>query len=183
MTKWECFRGSNFQKGLINHSLKEGKKKKKQLSACCVSFLKKMQRGKGCRCPILLHPEPAVTRRGRSQPCPHLCGLQEWVCNKQLGAPILPAEPGFDPTSPGCVSPLQLQAQKAGKKNLHITDSGKPLCPPDILAIILSSKLHWVFGAERGKERTGALRKAYSVRLSLGHCVQIEKQGSDDFYY
>lgn len=28
MTKWECFRGSNFQKGLINHSLKEGKKKK-----------------------------------------------------------------------------------------------------------------------------------------------------------
>lgn len=129
-----------------------------------------MQRGKGCRCPILLHPEPAVTRRGRSQPRAHLCGLQEWVCNKQLGAPILPAEPGFDPTSPGCVSPLQLQAQKAGKKKSSHHRQWQASVSPWYPCNNLVFKAAWGFWSREreGKDRSakeGIQRTAFSRAL------------------
>lgn len=134
MTKWECFRGSNFQKGLIHHSLGDEKKKK---NIFLLHFILKMCRREGQqrgRCPIALGL---------------LCLFSVCRCNTQV--------------------------------HKSLTAVG-PQCPCGILAMFFSLKLHLIFGAER-EEKDGALGKAYSTWLSLGHCVQIEKQRSADFYY
>lgn len=183
MTKWECFRGSNFQKGLINHSLKEGKKEKNSSLPAVSHSWRRCREGRGVAAPSCCTQSPLWLGGADLSPVHTSVGCRSGFVTSSSEPPFFLQSQASTPHHLAAWALCSSRLRKLEKKNLHITDSGKPLCPPDILAIILSSKLHGVFGAERGKERTGALRKAYSVWLSLGHCVQIEKQGSDDFYY